>query len=263
MSTGRSEDEVVARLRTAGCVFAEEEAEVLRASAGSAEDLEAMVARRVAGAPLELVVGWAELAGCRIAVAAGVFVPRRRSELLVREAVRVLQAAGPSPLVVDLGCGTGALGYAVAREVPGVQLHAVDIDPDAVRCARSNLSAVVGAVHEGDLWDALPRELQGRVDVVVANAPYVPTDEIPLLPAEARDHEHLVALDGGADGVEVQSRVLTQVGAWLAPGGTVLVETSERQLPLTYDAFVRNGLRAEISRDPDLGATVVLGRRRS
>ena len=82
-----------------------------------------------------------------------------------------------------------------------------------------------------------------------------------MLPAEARDYEHHVALDGGPDGVEVQRRVLAQVGAWLAPEGTVLVETSERQLPLTYDAFVRNGLRVEISRDRDLGATVVLGRR--
>ncbi len=262
MSPGQLDDELVARLRTAGCVFAEDEAEVLRACASSADELESMVLRRVGGEPLELVVGWAELAGYRVDVAPGVFVPRRRSELLVREAVRVLQTtAAPSPVVVDLGCGTGALGLVIVHEAPGARLHAVDIDPDAVRCALGNLTTIGGIVHRGDLWDALPGELCGRVDVVVANAPYVPTSELELLPAEARDHEHLVALDGGRDGVDVQRRVLAQAGEWLAPAGVVLVETSERQLPLTYDTFRRNGFRVEVSRDPDLGATVVLGRR--
>ncbi len=261
MNAEPPEDALAVRLRASGCVFAEAEASLLRASARSQDELEAMAARRVAGEPIELVVGWAELAGHRVEVAPGVFVPRRRSELLVREAIRVVRATGPSSVVVDLGCGTGALGLVIARAVPGVQLHGVDIDPVAVGCARVNLARVGGTAHEGDLWDALPLKLRGRVDVVVANAPYVPTSELALLPAEAREHEHRVALDGGSDGVEVQRRLLAKVGQWLGPAGTVLVETSERQLPLTYDAFVRNDLRAEVSRDPDLGAMVVLGRR--
>ena len=103
---------IVDRLRSAGCVFAEEEAEVLRTRAGSADELEFMVTRRVSGLPLEQVVGWAEFHGLRILVDPGVFVPRRRSEFLVDTAISLLPAS--ESVVVDLCCGTGALGLATA-----------------------------------------------------------------------------------------------------------------------------------------------------
>jgi release factor glutamine methyltransferase len=247
---------IAARLRSAGCVFAEDEAGLLVAEAADAAALDQMVERRVGGEPLEHVLGWAELRGRRIAVEPGVFVPRRRSELLAAEAVAV---APGGAVVVDLCCGSGAVGTVVTAEVEGVELHAADIDAVAVRCARRNVAAVGGQVHRGDLYAALPAGLRGRVDVLVANAPYVPTAEVGLLPREARLHEPGAALDGGADGLDVQRRVIAAAPAWLAPGGTLLIETSGLQAPATAAAFVRAGLAPRISRSDDLDATVVVG----
>ena len=199
--------EVVARLRAAGCVFAEEEAALLVAEAGSAAELERLVAERVAGTPLEVVVGWADFCGLRVSVARGVFVPRRRTELLVACALPELTTGS---VVVDLCCGTGAVGAALRAAVPGLEVYAADLDPAAVACAQRNLPT--DRVFEGDLFAALPTALRGRVDVVACNAPYVPTDAIALMPPEARDHENRIALDGGADGVRVQARAAR--GAW-------------------------------------------------
>lgn len=243
--------DVVAALRAAGCVFAEEEAALLWAEPWSAPELAAAVARRAAGEPLERVLGWAELAGVRIALAPGVFVPRRRSELLVRAAVARTR---PGSVVVDMCCGAGAVGAAVAAAVPGIELHAADIDPAAVACARRNVSTV----HQGDLFAALPDVLRGRVDVLVCNAPYVPTGEIALLPAEARLHEPVITLDGGPDGVDLHRRVAAAAPGWLAPPGFLLIETSERQASLTAEACA--GLRTTVVTDDDLGATVVVAR---
>jgi release factor glutamine methyltransferase len=252
-----SPDALVAALRTAGCVFAEDEAELILATARTPAEAAAMVERRVAGLPLELVVGWAEFRGQRIAVAPGVFVPRRRTEFLVEQA---LERAPRAAVVVDLCCGSGAVGAALAAALGDVELHAADIDPAAVRCARRNAAAVGGHVHAGDLFDALPGELRGRIDILAANVPYVPTGEVPLLPAEARDHEPLTALDGGADGLDVQRRVIADAPRWLAPGGLLLVETGERQEPRTRAAVVAAGLTARTAVCEDLAATVVTGR---
>nr|WP_311702039.1 putative protein N(5)-glutamine methyltransferase [Cellulomonas cellasea] len=265
-------------LRAAGCVFAEDEADLLLAQARTPAELTDLVARRVGGLPLEQVLGWAAFAGLRVVVEPGVFVPRRRSELLVREAVRLLGQDGAAPaargaarvgeaavrrtpVVVDLCCGTGAVGMAVLARVPGLELHAADLDPAAVRCARRNVEPVGGHVHEGDLDAPLPRALLGRVDVLVANAPYVPTDEIAFMPPEAREHEAPVALDGGADGVDVHRRLAAVAARWLAPGGHLLIETSERQAPLTADAMARAGLVPVVVHDDDVDGTVVVGSR--
>ena len=245
----------MAQLRRAGCVFAEDEARLLLEAAADDEALEAMVARRVAGEPLEQVLGWALFDGLRIRVAPGVFVPRRRSELLVAAAVHALDASH-EPVVVDLCCGSGALGAAVAARRPDAVVHAADIDPDAVACARLNLAP--DRVHQGDLFDALPPTLRGGVDVVVVNAPYVPTDAIALMPPEARDHEHRVALDGGADGLDLHRRIATGVASWLVPGGAVAIETSRRQADGTADALRVAGLDARVLREEELDATVVV-----
>jgi release factor glutamine methyltransferase len=226
-----------------------------------------MVDRRTAGAPLEHVLGWAEFCGLRIAVDRGVFVPRRRTEFLARQvaalARHVAAPAGelrgsPHAVVVDLCCGSGAVGAAVLAAVDRVELYAVDIDPAAVRCARRNLSGR-GPVYEGDLYEPLPTALRGRVDIVVANAPYVPTEAIELLPPEARVHEPRGALDGGVDGLDVQRRVAAAAPLWLARGGQLLVETSRRQAPQTADAFARNGLVPRVAGSDELDATVVMG----
>ncbi|CBG75324.1 MULTISPECIES: putative protein N(5)-glutamine methyltransferase [Streptomyces] len=249
---------VVTALRAAGCVFAEDEAELLLATARTADEAAAMVDRRVAGLPLELVLGWAEFAGLRITVEPGVFVPRRRTEFLVE---RALAAVPGASVVVDLCCGSGAVGAALAVRLVGAELHAADIDPVAVRCARRNIAPHDGHAHEGDLFAALPDRLRGRVDILAANVPYVPTGEVPFLPGEARDHEPLVALDGGADGLDVLRRVAAEAPAWLAPGGCLLVETSERQAPLALDAFQRAGLGAHTAVSREMYAHVVLGTR--
>ena len=249
---------VVTALRRAGCVYAEDEAELLLAAARTDAELATLLARRVAGEPLELVLGWAELAGAWVRLAPGVFVPRQRTRLLVEQAAAL---ADPGSTVLDLCCGTGAVGLAVALAVPGVVLHATDLDPDAVACARLNVEGghpAAGTVYEGDLFDALPSGLRGRVDVLVVNAPYVPTDAVPLLPAEARVHEHLLALDGGRDGLEVQRRIAHEAGEWLSPGGHLLVETSERQGSATAGLLAAAGLTARVVRSEDLDATVVV-----
>jgi release factor glutamine methyltransferase len=248
--------DVVAALRTAGCVFAEDEARLLVDAASTPADLAVLVDRRVAGEPLEHLLGWAEFCGLRIAVGPGVFVPRRRTELLVRLAAAVLR---PGDVVVELCCGAAAVATALATAVPGIGVHAVDVDPAAVRCARRNLDPVGGRVYTGDLDTPLPDALRGGVAVVVANAPYVPTIAIALMPPEARDHEPAVALDGGADGLDVQRRVAAAAPGWLAPGGHLIIETSERQAPLTAAAVAAAGLTPRVERDDDLDGTAVVG----
>jgi release factor glutamine methyltransferase len=255
----RLRDAVTARLRAAGCVFAEEEARLLLDAAAGPADVEPLVARRVAGEPLEQVLGWAEFCGLRIAVEPGVFVPRRRTGLLVRLAGDL--APSGRPVVVDLCCGTGAIGVAVATALGPVELHAADVEPAAVRCARRNVTPAGGTVHEGDLFAALPGALRGRVGLLLVNAPYVPSEAVALMPPEAREHEPRRALDGGPDGLGVQRRVLAEAPEWLAPDGVVLVETSVRQAGGTAAAMVAAGLRPETRSDEELDATVVVGRR--
>jgi release factor glutamine methyltransferase len=273
----------VTRLRAAGCVFAEDEARLLISAARTPAELDAMVDRRAAGLPLEHVLGWAEFCGLRIAVDTGVFVPRRRTEFLVRQAAALARPAAdpagqaaaarlaaspagqvlarPPVIVVDLCCGSGAVGVALVAALGQVELHAVDIDPAAVRCARRNVTAAGGQVYEGDLCGPLPATLRGRVDVLVANAPYVPSEEVGLLPPEARIHEPRVALDGGTDGLDIQRQVIAAAPLWLAPDGHLLVETSERQAPRTVEAVARNGLIPRVASSDELNATVVIGTR--
>jgi release factor glutamine methyltransferase len=244
---------VAAILRGAGCVFADDEARLIIEAAADDGELDRLVRQRVAGTPLEHLLGWVEFDGLRIAVEQGMFVPRRRTELLVREAAG---RAPPRAVVVELCCGSGAVAAALTARLDQPEVYAVDVDPVAVRCARRNLPG--GHVYAGDLDAPLPRRLEHRVDVLVANAPYVPTGEIGLMPAEARDHEPRVALDGGADGLEVVRRVVAVAPRWLAPAGVVLIETSERQAPAVLDAAATAGLRPVVVHDENTGGTAVL-----
>src|SRR6266851_3145566 len=261
--------------------------------------LSAMVSERVAGVPLEHVVGWAEFCGLRIAIDPGVFVPRRRSELLARRAAELCRPgrttprnpprgrpgrttprnpprgrpgrttprnpprglAGRASVVIDLACGSGAIGAAIATLAADVELHAADIDPAAVACARRNLALVGGQVYAGDLYEPLPGRLRGRVSVIAANVPYVPTEAVTLMPPEARVYEPLVALDGGPDGLDVLRRAAVGSAAWLMPGGHLLIETASGQAEIAAAAFAAAGLGATVARDEELGATVVIGRR--
>lgn len=247
---------IVSRLRAAGCVFAEDEAELLVSAAQSPGQLAAMVDRRSIGLPLEHVLGWAVFCGLQIEVDPGVFVPRRRTEFLVGQAAAL---APPRAVVVDLCCGSGALGAGLVAALDGGELHAADIDPAAVRCARRNIAAAGGRVYEGDLYAPLPAGLQGRVDLLLANVPYVPTEEVELLPTEARVHEARVALDGGADGLDVLRRVTAAASLWLAPGGHLLFETSERQAAQAAGTVASDGLSPRVVTCDELDATVIIG----
>lgn len=270
----RAMEELVARLRAAGCVFAEDEARIITEAAdGDAASLEELAAARVGGLPLEHLVGWAELDGRRWLVAPGVFVPRQRSELLVREAAARADARSGPVLLVDLCCGCGALGGAVAARLLAtghdVEIHAADVDPAAVTCAHENLKALsddaaapgAGALtahtYAGDLAAPLPAEVWGRVDVVVANAPYVPTTAISMMPPEAREHEPHAALDGGDDGLVILRRVIDLAPRLLRPGGHLLIETSEGQVTAAVEHLEAAGLAPTILSDDDLGATAL------
>lgn len=269
--------EVVARLRAAGCVFAEEEARLITTAARTAAEVDAWVDRRAAGEPLEHLLGWVQFCGLRLAVAPGVFVPRRRTELLARLAATLLRSQ-PCGVVVDLCCGCGAVAAAVAVAAPGVEVHAVDIDAAAVECAGRNLAraaaaehnpgnladttaAVAAAVYRGDLYEPLPERLRGRVTVLVANAPYVPTGALELMPPEARLHEPRAALDGGPDGLDIVRRVATEAPRWLAPLGHLLVETSQDQAPAAVELLTSAGLAARVARSEELDATAVVASR--
>jgi len=245
---------IITTLRAAGCVFAEDEAQLLTEAATNPDHLTTMVNRRVAGEPLEHILGWAQFRGRLVFVDPGVFVPRRRTEHLVHHAVAL---APPNAVIVELCCGCGAISAALTAELDTIELHAADIDPTAARCARRNITG--GEVHQGDLYQPLPTTLRGRAHIVVANAPYVPTDKINTMPPEARDHEPHVALDGGTDGLTILRRVITEAPTWLTPGGHVLVETSERQAPELVQAMQAAGLTARVDTDDDLYATVVIG----
>jgi release factor glutamine methyltransferase len=272
-------------------VFAEEEVAMLTGAAGSALELEDLLRRRAAGLPLEHLLGWAEFCGLRIGVTTGVIVPRRRTEFLVRQAELLLgcavdrepdsdphrgpdgsphrgpdggqgaagQGAAAQSVVVDLCCGSGAVGAALLARAGGIELHASDLDPSAVLCARGNIEPAGGHVHEGDLFDPLPPSLRGRIAVLVANAPYVPTDAIGTMPPEARMHEPRISLDGGPDGLDIQRRVIAGSRAWLAPGGHVLIETSRGQARGTLRLMREAGLSARLALDPELDATVAVG----
>lgn len=243
---------VVERLRKAGCVFAEDEAALLNAAADSPPQLEAFVARRIAGEPLEVIVGWAEFRGLRIVIESGVFVPRRRTTGFLAERAIALSPA----VALDLCCGSGAVAASILDAVPGVEVYAADIDPAAVHCARRNLP--VGRVFEGDLFDALPTGM--LFDLIVANAPYVPTDSIALMPPEARDFEPLVTLDGGSDGLDVHRRIAAGAAARLRENGALLIEVSDGQADEAIAIFEANGLGAQTLRDDEVEATVVMAR---
>ena len=250
-----TESEIVRRLRASGSVFAEKEAALLIAEASAPDRLEAMVAQRVHGLPIEQIVGWAEFDGLRFVVEPGVFVPRHRTEFLVQQAAGLGHTGA---VVLDLCCGVGALGVATRARLGQAELHAADVDLSAVRCAAINVGPS-GRVYVGDLFAPLPESLRGRVELLLANAPYVPSAEIVHLPLEAREHEHPVALDGGADGLDVQRRVIAEAPAWLVPGGHLLIEASAEQASAAAGLMTAAGLSARIVPDEEDEAIVVIG----
>jgi release factor glutamine methyltransferase len=245
---GAALSETTARLAAAGCVSAEAEArwlleEALGISPGTlparraerlppaaATRLERMVARRVAGEPLQYVTGWAPFGPLRLEVGPGVFVPRPETEIVAERAARHLAESGRRPPVaVDLCTGSGAIACFLAEEVPGARVLATEIDPGALVWARRNLRGRPVELLEGDLDEPLPADLEGGVDVLVANVPYVPASAMRLLPRDVHEHEPRLALEGGPDGLDVLRRVVARAPHWLAPGGWLVCEIGADQ----------------------------------
>jgi release factor glutamine methyltransferase len=238
-------------LAAAGCVSARAEADWLLEEAPDDRALRAMVARRVAGEPLQYVIGWAPFGRLRLAVGPGVFVPRPETEGLADRAATRLRAAAPPAAAVDLCTGSGAIACFLAAEVPGARVLATELDPGALAWAWANAERHGVELLAGDLDAPLPPELAGRVDVLCANVPYVPSGAIATMPRDVRDHEPRLALDGGPDGLDVLRRLAARAGHWLAPGGWLFCEIGEDQAEAAAALLTAAGL-AEVAVHPDL-----------
>jgi release factor glutamine methyltransferase len=252
-------------LAAAGCVSADAEADWLLEEArdpeGSGEPqggapvnqegLRAMVARRVAGEPLQYVIGWAPFGRLRLAVGPGVFVPRPETEGLADRAATRLRATPGRRTAVDLCTGSGAIACFLASEAPGTRVLATELDPGALAWARVNADRYGVELLAGDLDAPLPAELAGRVDVLCANVPYVPSEAIATLPTDVRDHEPRLSLDGGPDGLDVFRRLAGRAGHWLAPGGWLYCEIGEDQAEEAAAILTGAGL-AEVAVHRDL-----------
>ena len=266
-------------LAAAGCVSARAEADWLLEEAVDEESLLAMVARRVAGEPLQYVIGWAPFGPLRLAVGPGVFVPRPETEGLADRAATRLRSRpepaegsgepqggapvdregsgeprGGAPVrrvAVDVCTGSGAIACFLAAEVPGARVLATELDPGALAWARRNADRYGVELLAGDLDEPLPAALAGRVDVLCANVPYVPSGAIATLPTDVRDHEPRLALDGGPDGLDVLRRLVARAGHWLAPGGGLLCEIGEDQAETGVALLTAAGL-VEVAVHPDL-----------
>ncbi|PWH05594.1 SAM-dependent methyltransferase [Brachybacterium endophyticum] len=238
------QDALIARLRAAGSVFAEEEARLLRTHARDPDDLETMAERRVAGEMLEHVIGSVAFGDLTLRIGPGCFVPRRRSRLLARLAVASSRTAAgrrspQPPVVLEMCAGIAPLLATVHAALPGARLHAADIDPVPLARARENLPGTA-QLHRGDLFAGLPADLRGRVDVLVAVPPYVPDSAMDLLPHEVREHEPRRALLGGSDGTGVIARLIDESEVWLAAGGRMLLEMSAGQARDQREALARS-----------------------
>ena len=191
---------------------------------------EALTARRLRREPLAYVTGTREFYGIDLTIRPGVLVPRPDTETLVDEAISVLaHRAEPAPVIADIGCGSGAIALALAASVADATVHAVDRSPAAVGLTRANAERHgLGErvrVYLGDLTAPLPEP----VDLIAANLPYVRSDELPTLEPEVSVFEPAEALDGGADGLDIVRRLLSEAPAHLKPGAAVLLELDPRQ----------------------------------
>ncbi len=215
-----------------------------------AQRLADLTARRMSGEPIAYLVGFKEFCGLRIAVDRRVLVPRSETEELI-EAV-VGDWKGRTSDILDLGTGSGAIACALARRLPRAQLWAVDASAEALEVARANVEAHLFldriALAHGDLFAALPSDQ--TFDVIVANLPYVAKGD-PALAADVRDHEPAIALDGGADGLDVYRRMLTAVPDRLRAGGSLYCECGPRNAyelaALAQATFTRG--RVEVHND--------------
>jgi release factor glutamine methyltransferase len=218
--------DLVELLARNGFVAPDEEAtELIAAAGGDAGRLEALVARRLTGEPLAWITGSVEFCGLVVHIDPGVYVPRWQTEPLALRASEWLREGG---LAVDLCTGSGAVACVLRARRPGARVVASDVEPRSVACAAANGVEA----YLGDLFDPLPAELRGRVDIVAGVVPYVPTPDLPLLQRDTFTFETPLAYDGGPDGTALLRRAVHGAGAWLRPGGVLALELGGRQAEL-------------------------------
>jgi release factor glutamine methyltransferase len=223
-------NEAIALLRDAGVASPEHDARALERHAQQTKgDFDELIRQRAQRVPLQHLVGSTGFRYLDLQVGPGVFVPRPETEVVV-DAVLAEIKGRTAPVVVDLCAGAGTIGFSVAHEHPDAVVHLVERDPDAYEWLRRNRPEGRGDVHLhlGDAADALP-ELDGLVDVVASNPPYVAEHERDIVDPEVREHDPSLALFAGEDGLDVVRVVVKRAHALLKPGGLVVIEHSDRQ----------------------------------
>ncbi len=247
---------VARTLGAAGSIAPEEEAdELLRAAAGDAGVLADLLRRRATGEPVAWLTGAVTFCDVRVGVAPGVYVPRWQTEPLARRAASLLVAGG---VAVDLCTGSGAIAVVLAAAVPSARVVATELEDTAVACARANGVEVFA----GSLDEPLPGSLEGRVDVLTAVVPYVPTDELRLLPRDVREYEPRLALDGGIVGTDLLAEVVRRSPRWLRPGGWLLLELGGDQAERLSSSLHDAGFETpEVLADEEGDARAICARR--
>ena len=211
-----------------------------RVDDAAAVRFETLVDARATGRPTQYLIGRAPFRHVEVAVGPGVFIPRPETEVMVGWALERLREGPPQPVVVELCAGSGAISLALADEHPSAVQYAVELSAEAVAYAAVNLAGSGVALAQGDMADAF-RELDGTVDLVIANPPYVPLESFDGIPAEVRDHEPALALFSGADGLDALRVVATVAARLLKPGGWVCAEHAELQHESAPAVFARHG----------------------
>ncbi|MCW2759845.1 MAG: prmC [Marmoricola sp.] len=216
-----------------------------------AASFEELVGRRSAREPLQHLTGSAAFRHVEVQVGPGVFVPRPETELLAGWAIDRARGAGGNPVVVDLCCGSGAIALSVADEVPDADVHAVELDPAAHAWAERNLGATGVDLQLGDMADAFG-ELDGLVDVVACNPPYIPLEAWASVAPEARDHDPALALWSGDDGLDAMRLLEATAARLLHPGGWVGAEHADVQGESAARVFLESGRWTEVRDHLDL-----------
>ncbi|MER0240667.1 peptide chain release factor N(5)-glutamine methyltransferase [Streptomyces sp. HSW2009] len=210
------------------------------------------IARREAREPLQHITGRAFFRYLELHVGPGVFVPRPETESVVGWAIDAVRAMDVvEPLIVDLCTGSGAIALALAQEVPRSRVHAVELDENALQWARKNTEGSRVVLHHGDALTALP-ELDGQVDLVISNPPYVPLTEWEYVAPEARDHDPALALFSGEDGLDTIRGIERTAFRLLRPGGVVVVEHADTQGGQVPWIFTEERGWADAADHPDL-----------
>jgi release factor glutamine methyltransferase len=206
-----------------------------------------LLARRCAGEPLQYVLGRWSFRSLELHLDRSVLIPRPETEVVAGVAIDVARRAhqrkradGQDAAALDLGTGSGAIALSLATEVAGLEVVATDASPGALAVARANLAGLGRAaarvsMHEGSWFEAVPARWRGRFDVIVANPPYIGTDEADGLPAEVRDWEPATALFAGPMGTDALAHLVTQAPVWLAGGGVLVLEMAPAQTDWARD----------------------------